>query len=148
MKKRCRGKKSKKSGENDHENNCSEEEGLENAEVQKHPLSILMHMKLSKNMEEPVGKPNPLEEKAARSDLVADDGPTSTQLDISNIKLPSSIDAQMKLLSSRSRSPSGGGRSSMSPQGKRSRSRSRSPSVGVRRSASPPARRSRSRRSR
>ena len=57
-----------------------------------------MLMKLSENVEEPVEKPNVLEEKAARSELVADDGPTSTQLVISNIKLPSSIDAQMRLL--------------------------------------------------
>ena len=93
-----RGKKSKNSGEDDPENNCSVEEGLENGEVQKHPLSVLMQMKLSENMEKPVEKANPLEEKAARSELVADDGPTSTQLVISNITLPSAIDAQMKLL--------------------------------------------------
>ena len=93
-----RGKKSKNSGESDPENNCSVEEGLQNGEVQKQPLSALMLMKLSENMEKPVEKPNPLEEKAARSELVADDGPTSTQLVISNITLPSAIDAQMKLL--------------------------------------------------
>merc|ERR1719474_991462 len=55
-------------------------------------------MKLNENVEEPVEKPNVSEEKAARSDLVADDGPTSTQLVISNIKLPSSIVAQARLL--------------------------------------------------
>merc|ERR1719320_2323795 len=66
-----RGKKSKNSGENDPENNCSVEEGLENGEVQKHPLSVLMQMKLSENMETPVEKANSLEEKAARSELVA-----------------------------------------------------------------------------
>ena len=93
-----RGKKRKNSGESDLENNCSVEEGLENGEVQKPPLSVRMLMKLSENMEEPVEKPDPLEEKAARSELVADDGPTSTQLVISNIKLPSSIVAQMRLL--------------------------------------------------
>ena len=93
-----RGKKRENSGESDPENNCSVEEGLENGEVQKHPLSVLMLMKLNENVEEPVEKPNVLEEKAARSELVADDGPTSTQLVISNIKLPSSIDAQMRLL--------------------------------------------------
>merc|ERR1712013_322564 len=98
VKKSCRGKKRKNSGENDHENNCNEEEGLENGEVQKHPLSVLMLMKLSKNMEEPVEKPNPLEQKAAWPELVADDGPTSTQLVISNIKLPSSKVAQVRLL--------------------------------------------------
>ena len=98
VKKSSRGKKSKNSGENDPENNCSVEEGIENGEVQKHPLSVLMQMKLSENMEKPVEKANPLEEKAARSELVADDGPTNTQLVISNIKLPSAIDAQMKLL--------------------------------------------------
>ena len=92
-----RGKKSKNSGEDDPENNCSVEEGLENGEVQK-PLSVRMLMKLSENTEKPVEKPNPLEEKAARSELVADDGPTNTQLVISNIKLPSAIDAQMRLL--------------------------------------------------
>ena len=98
VKKSSRGKKSKNSGENDPENNCSVEEGIENGEVQKHPLSVLMQMKLSENMEKPVEKANPLEEKAARSELVADGGPTNTQLVISNIKLPSAIDAQMRLL--------------------------------------------------
>ena len=61
VKKSSRGKKSKNSGENDPENNCSVEEGIENGEVQKHPLSVLMQMKLSENMEKPVEKPNPLE---------------------------------------------------------------------------------------
>merc|ERR1712013_924845 len=95
---RKRRKKGKNSGESDLENNCSVEEGLENGDVQKHPPSVLVPMKLSENMEKPVDKPNPLEAKAARSELVADDGPTSTQLVISNIKLPCAIDAQMKLL--------------------------------------------------
>merc|ERR1712013_775673 len=93
-----RGNENKNSGENDTENNCSVEEGLENGEAQKHPPSVLVPMKLSENMEKPVDKPNPLEAKAARSELVADDGPTSTQLVISNIKLPTSLDAQMKLV--------------------------------------------------
>ena len=41
-----RGKKSKNSGESDPENNCSVEEGLQNGEVQKQPLSAIMLMKL------------------------------------------------------------------------------------------------------